>query len=565
MKVLARGQKVRLEELSASLRGRVQLRAVASGLKIEFSCFGVDEEGVLADGRYFIFSGQAASPEGALKMGIGQRDLSQSFDFELARLPPAIRRLAFVISIEGAGEMRQIESGHFLLSLGGRQAARFSFSSADFSSEKALIAGEVYFKDRWRVTAVGQGFSGGLPDVLKYFGGEPGASTSSPPRTLPSTSTTSTPPTAPDWRALSEALFALPTFWPRSAKPNTCARCGRGVGFLERMRGGFNEQARRCQKCEESVAIALSSLRFEFSQACASGISPENWRVMWERFGPTSQGVPPAQALEFLGADSLRHVDRLLAIALAQRGVSVEEERRINILLHALAIPPAHAERVRGQIALAKEMARLREGHLPTVESGHHLESGEMCHLDVPATYHKVLARSSSLVAGRLVATSKKLVFLAPGSGRTVRYKNIMRVEKGIERGVNWLGLHLSVASGAGRYDVVGARDFVVAEAVISTLSKMAKTQAVAGGGQSVTRRIAPEVKLAVWQRERGACAVCGSDEGLQLDPISPPAKNSKNSKSSKSSKSARAAITVENVRLMCRACSENHEKISGI
>ena len=172
MAQMTRGQKMKLADSGVGMQLRVGLGAAGAGLKFDISCFGVDASDKLSDDRYFVFFNQTASPEGSIKLAPSGGEDAQSFDVDLSRLPSAIRKLVFVITIDGAGTMKQLQSGHFRISSGGAEALRFNFSGADFSGETAIIAGEVYLKDVWRVSAVGQGFNGGLSALLKHFGGE---------------------------------------------------------------------------------------------------------------------------------------------------------------------------------------------------------------------------------------------------------------------------------------------------------------------------------------------------------------------------------------------------------
>src|SRR5439155_16159361 len=52
------------------------------------------------------------------------------------------------------------------------EVARYSFGGSEFSTERAVMLGDLYLKDVWRFAAVGQGFDGGLDALLKNFGGE---------------------------------------------------------------------------------------------------------------------------------------------------------------------------------------------------------------------------------------------------------------------------------------------------------------------------------------------------------------------------------------------------------
>jgi tellurite resistance protein TerA len=174
MQPLMRGQKLKWESLSTATSLQVGLSGtLPTGSTIDYSCFGVDENGKLSDDRYFIFYNQRTSPCGALaSRGAGDGD-AERFAINLAKLPTSIRRLIFVMTIDGPGAMGQLTGGHWRLQgAGGNALAEFPLRGSDFGSEKALIVGELYRKDDWRLAAVGQGFNGGLGALLKHFGGE---------------------------------------------------------------------------------------------------------------------------------------------------------------------------------------------------------------------------------------------------------------------------------------------------------------------------------------------------------------------------------------------------------
>ena len=172
MPQLMRGQKIKLADLTPALQLRAGIGASSPTLSFDISCFGVDAQGKLSDDRYFVFFNQRASPEGALRMIGSQSGDAETFELDLSKLPASIQKLVFVLTVDGAGEMKSLQSGYFRLEAGGNEVARFPFSGADFGAEKAIIAAEIYKKDVWRLSAVGQGFAGGLSAVLKNFGGE---------------------------------------------------------------------------------------------------------------------------------------------------------------------------------------------------------------------------------------------------------------------------------------------------------------------------------------------------------------------------------------------------------
>lgn len=184
MQTLQRGQKLKWNTLANASSGfTVTMQGGLPSSVLDYSCFGLDENGKLADERYFIFYNQKASPCSGIVLTQTGGNAPAQFAIDLARLPSGIKRLVFVITIDGAGEMRSLTSGAWKAAAKGSSAeiAEFAFSGKDFGDEKALIVAEVYFKDEWRVNAVGQGFAGGLSALLTHFGGTEVKSSDTPP------------------------------------------------------------------------------------------------------------------------------------------------------------------------------------------------------------------------------------------------------------------------------------------------------------------------------------------------------------------------------------------------
>lgn len=140
--------------------------SVSGGSVYDYSCFGVDESGKLSDDRYMIFYNQTNSPNNEIAYYLKQD--GASFTVNLAELPQNIARLVFTVSIDGAGTMGQI-SAHTLTV---NNVLTLSLTGSDFSGEKAIISAEIYRKNgEWRIAAIAGGFNGGLPELLKHYGG----------------------------------------------------------------------------------------------------------------------------------------------------------------------------------------------------------------------------------------------------------------------------------------------------------------------------------------------------------------------------------------------------------
>jgi stress response protein SCP2/uncharacterized protein (AIM24 family) len=166
-----RGQKSPLPSMTGRTDLYVGIRLVAAGTW-DISCFGLDVEDKLSDDSYFIFYNQPRSPEGAVQKLGAQADDSESFRVILHDLPDSIGRLSFCAALDGPGSAAELESGYLRMVVGGDEIMRYSFTGADFGSERAIMVGDLYRKGLWRISAVGQGFSGGLAELIRSFGGE---------------------------------------------------------------------------------------------------------------------------------------------------------------------------------------------------------------------------------------------------------------------------------------------------------------------------------------------------------------------------------------------------------
>ncbi|MFF9167119.1 MULTISPECIES: TerD family protein [unclassified Streptomyces] len=167
-----RGHKARISDLTAGTDLYVGVQISGPGLSFDISCFGLDAGERLSDDRYFVFFNQPKSPEEAIQLLGPQAGDTESFRVTLDRIPPHIHKLSFTATLDGAGQMAQIGPGHLRIVAGGEEVARYAFSGAEFSTERAVMLGDIYLKDVWRFAAVGQGFDGGLEALLKNFGGE---------------------------------------------------------------------------------------------------------------------------------------------------------------------------------------------------------------------------------------------------------------------------------------------------------------------------------------------------------------------------------------------------------
>ncbi|HZF89762.1 TerD family protein [Streptomyces sp.] len=203
-----RGHKARISDLTAGTDLYVGVQISAPGLTFDISCFGLDADERLADDRYFIFFNQPKSPEESIQLLGAQAGDTESFRVTLDRIPPQIHKLSFTATIDGAGQMSQINPGYIRIVAGGEEVARYAFDGSEFSTERAVMLGDFYLKDVWRFAAVGQGFDGGLEALLRNFGGE--VLEESPAPEQPQAAPAPAPGFAPPAQATAPPAFGAP-------------------------------------------------------------------------------------------------------------------------------------------------------------------------------------------------------------------------------------------------------------------------------------------------------------------------------------------------------------------
>lgn len=162
-------------EMVRGFRGKIPADEVTVMMHIagngvyDFSCFGVDADDKLSDDRYMIFYNQPESPNHEIRYTPSEN--GAGFSVDLASLPVSIAKLVFTASIDGGGTMGEISS-HSLRISGGDEDFDMVLGGDDFHNERVIISAEIYRKDGWRVNAIASGFNGGLPELLKHYGGQ---------------------------------------------------------------------------------------------------------------------------------------------------------------------------------------------------------------------------------------------------------------------------------------------------------------------------------------------------------------------------------------------------------
>ena len=170
MRLLVTGEKVQLPDVMLSSRLEAEVHLQSQQL-IDIACFGLDDQRKLSDDRYMIFYNQPESPGKEICLQ-GKSDQAASFVIDLSKMAPSVRNLVITATIDGEGTMSEISSSYICFKAQGKVQFRYEFDGSDFKNEKAIILSEIYYKNMWRINAVGKGFNGGLGALLQHFGGE---------------------------------------------------------------------------------------------------------------------------------------------------------------------------------------------------------------------------------------------------------------------------------------------------------------------------------------------------------------------------------------------------------
>lgn len=148
---------------------------------LDASVFMVDANGKCRNEKDFIFYNNLKSPEGAVEhtgdntTGEGEGD-DETIKVDLSLVPNDIDRIAITVTIHDSKNRGQnfgmVENAfsRVVNADNNQEVARYDLSE-DYSTEDAMIFCELYRREaEWKFRAIGQGFDGGLGDLVKKYG-----------------------------------------------------------------------------------------------------------------------------------------------------------------------------------------------------------------------------------------------------------------------------------------------------------------------------------------------------------------------------------------------------------
>lgn len=186
---LSKGAKINLSKEAPGLKKIMfglgwdtQKYSGAADFDLDASVFLVDKNGHTQENG-FIFYNNLVGPnesvvhQGDNRTGEGEGDDEQIY-IDLDLIPENIEKIAITITIDGVEQglkhqnFGMVENAFCRLvnNETGKEEIHFDLGE-DFSSETALVVGEVYrHNGDWKFNAIGQGFTGGLQALCRNYG-----------------------------------------------------------------------------------------------------------------------------------------------------------------------------------------------------------------------------------------------------------------------------------------------------------------------------------------------------------------------------------------------------------
>jgi stress response protein SCP2 len=478
-----------------------------------------------ADGKVrsdedFVFFNQPRDAAGAVELTVdGQR--GASLDVQLHRLPAQISKVVVAGSMD-AGTFDTVPGLEVTVaSRHGRIIARFPIAGVERVT--AMVFGEFYRRDnQWKFRAIGQGWDSGLSGLATHYGVTVDDEPEREPGWYPLPGDTGTLRwwNGTEWSVQTVKLF-------RETQTG-CGRCGATKTQVEA------NQPPSCARCATEIANVLSVWRTRAAQVLtAAGPRGPAWDALTRdlRF----HRVPEAAGRRALRPVALQYLEQMVAFAFADDLIEQHEIDEFDDAVRRIGITDTAIADMRRRLQRGLDLARIAEGDVPRIaQTTLYLDSGEILHMDTPATYIRLMPSGPRTSIGRLVATNAKLRLIADTGGFEIAWTKVLEIRPENGRVV----VMVTANKGGGSYKVADPEN---AAAVLTGVLRVAKRTAQVPA-QRDTRSIAPTIKAEVWRRDGGACVECRATEYLEFDHVIPWSRG--------------GATSVGNLQLLCRRCN---------
>lgn len=165
---LQAGERVPLASLNLPVNGGLQLQLEGSPelpTRADPGAFLLDAHSRVRGDGDMVFYNQPVDAAGAVSLQAGL-----GFALNLARVPEAIQRLAFTLSVAQAQDFQTLGEIRLRLYAAGCGGLVFPLHAGQ-QGETAMVLGELYrHREGWRFAAVGQGYRGGLAAMCERYG-----------------------------------------------------------------------------------------------------------------------------------------------------------------------------------------------------------------------------------------------------------------------------------------------------------------------------------------------------------------------------------------------------------
>lgn len=173
---LVQGQKTKFDS-SSPVKATISFQ---SSFDNDISCFALDNNGKLVSDDYMTFYNQPVSPKQEVKL-VNQKPAQ--FVFDLNKVGDNIAKFVITMSVAygvNGVTLKDVAAIDFNLQT-VNESFEFKLKGSDFQMEKAIMMVEIYKKEgQWRLNCFGQGFAGGMDDLVRFFGGEVAEEPASP-------------------------------------------------------------------------------------------------------------------------------------------------------------------------------------------------------------------------------------------------------------------------------------------------------------------------------------------------------------------------------------------------
>ena len=119
-------------------------------------------------------------------------------------------------------------------------------------------------------------------------------------------------------------------------KTNQCHRCGKELGFIDRI--GLDKQTTFCRTCSNQKHQSLQRFRMTFLDVTRSGkLSDTEWAAL--QAVATQERLDKSEALAFIMNDALALVEHIIVEAIANGSVTNDIEQQVSQMIGALLVP----------------------------------------------------------------------------------------------------------------------------------------------------------------------------------------------------------------------------------